>query len=57
MYSFLTILLFYFKCFPDKSGHFVGFEKEKYASNFAQLERGEIQLIVNKTFFDKIGVR
>jgi hypothetical protein len=59
MYTFLTILFFYFKCFPDKKWLFrMAFKKEKYVSHLciARERRNKVNCKKN-SYFDKIGVR
>jgi hypothetical protein len=53
MYSFLTILFFYFKCFPDKKWSFRMVLKQKYVSNLciAQERRNKVNC-KKKTYFD-----
>ena len=58
MYSFLTILFFYFKCFPDKKvviSH--GFKTEKYVSNLciARERRNKVNCLKKKRILTKLG--
>ena len=60
MYSFLTILFFYFKCFPDKKWSFrMVFKTEKYVSNLciARERRNKVNCkkkrILTKLGYDK----
>ena len=54
MYSFLTILLFYLKCFTERKVTSHGFKKEKYISNLCIARERRNKVNLKKKFgYDK----